>query len=91
MRSSSTFDKILFLIQCSEKYYTGLIANSQLKVKLTGSWETLVGQQDTFRRLIRQLSSKNNKPFLVHILEYENYDGYDTAFSLTKDSAVGLA
>ncbi|KIJ53531.1 hypothetical protein M422DRAFT_154445 [Sphaerobolus stellatus SS14] len=55
----------------AEKYYTGIAGNSDLHVKLTGSWETLVGQQDTF----------------VHILEYENYDGYDHTTELIRGSS----
>lgn len=43
-----------------------------MKVKLTGSWETLVGEQDTF----------------LHILEYENYAGYDKTTRLIKESKV---
>lgn len=31
-----------------EKYYAGIKDDPQLHVKLTGSWETVVGQQDTF-------------------------------------------
>jgi len=31
-----------------EKYYAGIKDDPELHVKLTGSWETLVGQQDTF-------------------------------------------
>jgi len=30
------------------EYYTGLISDPELQVKLSGSWETLVGEQDTF-------------------------------------------
>ena len=41
-------------------------------MKLTGSWETIVGDQDTF----------------VHILEYENYGGYDKTTNLLKTSEV---
>ena len=32
----------------SEKYYAGVKDDPRLHVKLTGSWETLVGNQDTF-------------------------------------------
>ncbi len=32
----------------SEKYYTGIAADSSLSIKLTGSWETVVGELDTF-------------------------------------------
>ncbi|TFK41824.1 NIPSNAP-domain-containing protein [Crucibulum laeve] len=52
--------------KAAERYYTGVREDSRLGVKLTGSWETVVGQQDTF----------------VHILEYENYGGYDKATQL---------
>lgn len=31
-----------------EEYYTGLVSDPELNVKLSGSWETLVGEQDTF-------------------------------------------
>lgn len=41
-------------------------------MKLTGNWETLVGEQDTF----------------VHILEYEHYGGYDKTTQLLKTSEV---
>jgi hypothetical protein len=30
-----------------EEYYTGIISDPDLHVKLSGSWETLVGEQDT--------------------------------------------
>lgn len=32
----------------SEKYYAGIKDDTRLHVKLTGSWETLVGGQDVF-------------------------------------------
>lgn len=32
----------------SEKYYAAIKDDPRLHVKLTGSWETLVGSQDTF-------------------------------------------
>jgi len=35
-----------------EKYYTGVVGDSNLKIKLTGSWETIVGAQDTFGELV---------------------------------------
>jgi len=47
--------------EAAAKYYTGIKDDPEMHVKLTGNWETLVGDQDTF----------------VHILEYENYGGYD--------------
>lgn len=55
---------------CSERYYKGIQEDSRLGVKLTGNWETLVGDQDTF----------------IHILEYENYGGYDKATQLVRTS-----
>lgn len=56
--------------KAAEEYYTGIIRDPELNVKLSGSWETLVGEQDTF----------------FHILEYENYRGVDKAAQLIKDS-----
>lgn len=57
----------------SEKYYLGLIKDPELHVKLTGNWETTIGEQDTF----------------FHILEYENYGGYDKTTKLIQSSEVG--
>lgn len=37
-----------FMIARSERYYAGIKDDPRLHVKLTGSWETLVGNQDTF-------------------------------------------
>jgi hypothetical protein len=54
----------------AERYYAGIKDDPRLHVKLTGSWETLVGNQDTF----------------VHILEYENYAGYDKTVGLIRNS-----
>jgi len=54
----------------AEKYYGGIKDDPRLHVKLTGSWETLVGNQDTF----------------IHILEYENYAGYDKTMELIRSS-----
>ncbi|KAG8219585.1 NIPSNAP-domain-containing protein, partial [Butyriboletus roseoflavus] len=54
----------------AERYYAGIKGDPRLHVKLTGSWETLVGNQDTF----------------VHILEYENYAGYDKTVELIRGS-----
>jgi hypothetical protein len=34
--------------ECREQYYTGIKNDSELRVKLTGNWETIVGDQDTF-------------------------------------------
>jgi hypothetical protein len=39
-----------------EKYYAGIKDDPELHVKLTGSWETLVGQQDTFGRFFNDIS-----------------------------------
>ena len=55
-----------------ERYYKGIQSDSRLGVKLTGNWETLVGDQDTF----------------IHILEYENYGGYDKATQVVRTSEV---
>ncbi|PPQ79406.1 hypothetical protein CVT25_002676 [Psilocybe cyanescens] len=56
----------------SERYYKGIQEDSRLGVKLTGNWETLVGDQDAF----------------VHILEYENYAGYDKTTQLVRSSEL---
>ncbi|KAI0964234.1 hypothetical protein AcW1_001097 [Taiwanofungus camphoratus] len=48
--------------KAAEKYYTAIKEDPELHVKLSGSWEAIVGEQDTF----------------FHILEYENYTGYDS-------------
>lgn len=56
----------------AEKYFMGLIADPNLHVKLTGSWETIIGPDlDSF----------------VHILEFENYSGYDRSMELIRSSA----
>jgi len=55
-----------------ERYYAGIKDDPKLHVKLTGSWETTVGEQDTF----------------FHILEYENYGGYDKTTQLIRSSEV---
>ncbi|KAI6136402.1 NIPSNAP-domain-containing protein [Pisolithus sp. B1] len=56
--------------EAAENYYAGIKSDTRLHVKLTGSWETLVGDQDVF----------------VHILEYENYAGYDKTMDLIRNS-----
>ncbi|KAI6012399.1 NIPSNAP-domain-containing protein [Pisolithus orientalis] len=56
--------------EAAENYYAGIKSDPRLHVKLTGSWETLVGDQDVF----------------VHILEYENYAGYDKTMELIRNS-----
>lgn len=57
--------------KAAEKYYTGIAEDPDMHVKLSGSWETIVGEQDTF----------------YHILEYENWAGYDKTTALIKKSA----
>ncbi|EJU02627.1 NIPSNAP-domain-containing protein [Dacryopinax primogenitus] len=54
------------------KYLTGIASNPEFHVKLSGSWEKIVGEQDTF----------------VHILEYENYAGHDKSTKLIRGSAL---
>ncbi|EIN13886.1 NIPSNAP-domain-containing protein [Punctularia strigosozonata HHB-11173 SS5] len=56
--------------KAAEQYYAAIKDDSELHVKLTGSWETVVGRQDTF----------------VHILEYENFGGYDKSTKLIANS-----
>ena len=42
----------------AEKYYTGLVDDPELHVKLTGSWETLLGpDMDSFGAFISSKSS----------------------------------
>jgi len=54
----------------AEKFYTGLAEDGDLKVKVTGGWEVIVGDLDCF----------------VHITEYENYAGYDRSSQLIAGS-----
>lgn len=56
--------------KAAEIYYTAIKDDPELHVKLTGSWETIVGEQDTF----------------FHILEYENYSGYDMTTKKIRNS-----
>jgi len=63
-------DKVDEYKKASEKYFTAVASDKELKVKLTGSWEIVVGNLDTF----------------VHILEYENYEGYDRSSQLIQQS-----
>ncbi|KDQ31168.1 hypothetical protein PLEOSDRAFT_1036095 [Pleurotus ostreatus PC15] len=65
-------DRVEEYKKAAEAYYTGIVADSPLKVKLTGSWETVIGEQDTF----------------VHILEYEHYGGYDKAYEAIQSTDV---
>jgi len=55
-----------------EKYLTGIASDPQFHVKLSGSWEKVVGEQDAF----------------VHILEYENYAGHDHSTKLIRESPL---
>ncbi|EPQ60259.1 hypothetical protein GLOTRDRAFT_30170 [Gloeophyllum trabeum ATCC 11539] len=59
-------------IAAAEEYYTGLREDTDLHVKLTGNWQVTVGEQDTF----------------YHILEYENYTGYDRTSAMLQGSKV---
>jgi hypothetical protein len=56
--------------KAAEEFFTGIASDESLHVKLTGSWETVVGELDTF----------------VHILEYENYAGLDKSSALIRTS-----
>lgn len=52
MRGLLAEDASTFMFVRSEKYYAGIKDDPRLHVKLTGSWETLVGNQDTFGECI---------------------------------------
>jgi len=56
--------------KAAEQFYPAIASDSSFHVKLTGSWEVTVGQLDTF----------------VHILEYENYSGYDKSTKMIRES-----
>ncbi|KZT08669.1 NIPSNAP-domain-containing protein [Laetiporus sulphureus 93-53] len=56
--------------KAAEKYYAAIKDDPELHVKLTGSWETIIGEQDTF----------------FHILEYENYGGFDKTTKKIRES-----
>lgn len=64
-------DKVDEYKKAAQEHYEALLAEPDLNVKLTGSWETTVGPLDTF----------------VHILEYENYGGYDRTTKAIKNLA----
>ncbi|EJD03823.1 NIPSNAP-domain-containing protein [Fomitiporia mediterranea MF3/22] len=53
----------------AEKYYTAIKSDPELHVKLTGAWETMIGENDTF----------------VHITEYENHGGFDRSTRLIRE------
>lgn len=59
-------------------------------MKLSGSWEVIVGEQDTFcesSTLLRPWTQLTEaRP--VHILEYENYAGYDKTVAKIRQSDV---
>jgi len=50
--------------KAAERYYTGLRDDSELRIKLSGNFEAIVGEQDTF----------------YHVLEYENHSGLDNVW-----------
>lgn len=50
--------------KAAERYYTGLRDDPELRIKLSGNFEAIVGEQDTF----------------YHVLEYENHTGLDKAW-----------
>ncbi|KAJ7786594.1 NIPSNAP-domain-containing protein [Mycena metata] len=51
-------DKTEAYKQAAERYYLGVKNDPELRTKLTGNWEVVVGDQDTF----------------IHILEFEGYE-----------------
>ena len=61
-----------------------------MRVKLSGSWETVVGEQDTFCACLLgpPLPCADTASASVHILEYENYAGYDKSSALIRNSDV---
>ncbi|KAF8512846.1 NIPSNAP-domain-containing protein [Hysterangium stoloniferum] len=65
--------------KAAEKFYTTVVADSEMKIKLTGNWEVVVGEQDTFGKPIQRTS--------LHIMEYENFHGYDRALRLFQGSS----
>ncbi|KAF9270702.1 NIPSNAP-domain-containing protein [Marasmius fiardii PR-910] len=56
--------------EAAERYYMGMVKDARMHVKLTGSWQTQVGERDAF----------------FHILEYENYGGFDKTTQLVRES-----
>jgi len=38
----------MLIITRSERYFTGLRDDSELRIKLSGNFEAIVGEQDTF-------------------------------------------
>lgn len=78
-------------VPCSEGYYASIKDDPELHVKLTGSWETVVGEQDTFCMSSMTLFVESFLiiAYAVHILEYENYSGYDKTTAKIRTSEVG--
>jgi hypothetical protein len=84
----------------SERFFTAVASDENLQVRLTGSWEVVVGSLDTFgecasrlncRQCFRkQIADVSLRIILVHILEYQNYAGYDRSSQLIKESNVGF-
>ena len=68
----------------------GLRNESELRVKLTGNWETIVGEQDTFCKVVFPTSGLHLDLRAVHILEYENYGGYDKTTELVQKSEASF-
>ncbi|VDB87517.1 unnamed protein product [Peniophora sp. CBMAI 1063] len=58
-------DQVAEYRKAAEAYYTGLRDDKDLHVKLSGNFEVVVGEQDTF----------------YHILEYENHAGFDRTWN----------
>ena len=84
--------RVVDIRQRREEYYIGIIRDPELQVKLSGSWETLIGEQDTFcERTYPYFCTVYRWAQLysvVHILEYENYRGLDKAAQLINASEV---
>lgn len=57
-----------------------------MHVKLSGSWETIIGEQDTFSACIPAHPLLYLTLGAVHILEYENYSGYDKTTAMIRGS-----
>ena len=59
---------------------------------MSGSWEVVIGEQDTFGVSHLRYATLFVIPVLtvhaVHILEYENYDGYDKTVAKIRNSDV---
>ena len=73
----------------SERYYTGLRDDPELRIKLSGNFEAIVGEQDTFCMLTRFGVGFTADHHLDHVLEYENCSGLDNAWKKIPGSDVG--